>query len=263
MARSKRPLEGEKTSDELFPKLLLITTFLGVTTMLFWMITPIIQTGTMMNDPSMDWSEIGIYGYAYYDPDPFEVSNASVEDHRDNDNYAVEFTSTVPHRHDIRAWVIRDNFWYAPLDVGMGTRYKDYFAFQMDLESVILKQIHKTKTAAISFETVVEKADYVDNSSSIGFTLNADYTLVISTGPGMLISDGLWMNEFNMSIGWPLNLSASASASPWGLIGQILTFSIPNVSPLINLLIGVPIYMTIGFLVVAVISRFVPLTSGL
>lgn len=252
-----------RTGDELFPKLILITTFLGVTTMLFWMITPIIQTGAMMNDPSMDWSEMGVFGYAYYDPDPFEVSNATIKDRMHYDDYSQEFTSTVPHRHDIRAWVIRDNFWYNPLDLGIPTRYKDCFIFQMDLESIILKQVHKVKLAAIPFETVVEKGDFIDNSSQVDFSLNADYSLFISTGPGMPLFTGLWANEFNMSIGWSLNLSASASASPWGLVGQILTFSIPNVSPLINLLIGVPIYMTIGFLIVAVISRFVPLTSGL
>lgn len=216
----------------------------------------------MMNDPSMDWSEVGIYGYAWYAPDPFEVTNASVEDHRESDNYAEEFTSAIPHRHDIRMWVIRDNFWYSALSVNKWTMYSDYLGFQMNLEHIPTLP-YTSKTAAIPFETIIETANYEENTSEIDFTLNADYTLFISTGPGMLISDGLWMNEFNMSIGWSLNLSATASASPWGLVGQILTFSIPNVSPLINLLIGIPIYMTIGFLVVAVISRFVPLTSGL
>ena len=231
--------------------------------MLFWMVTPIVQTGSMMNDPSMDWSEIGIYGYAKYDPDPFEVSNASVTDTRSSDNYAVEFTSTTPHRHDIRMWVIRDNFWYVPELGTMSTRYNDYIALQMDLESISPMLPHTTKNAAISFETIIEKADFEDNSSQVDITLNADYSLFFDTGPGMWFSDGLWMNEFNMSIGWSLNLSAEASGSPWGLVGQILTFSIPNVSPMVNLLIGIPIYMTLGFLVVAVISRFFPTVPGL
>lgn len=256
-------MECEETSDEIFPKLILVTTFLGVTTILFWAITPIVQTGTMMSDPSMDWSELGIFGFTYYDPDSFEVSNASVVDTRSQDNYAEEFTSAVPHRHDIRMWVIRDNFWYSPeLDVGITSRYLDCLVFQMNLESIPTLP-YTSKVAAISYETIAEQADYEDNSSQIDFTLNADYILFIATGPGMPFATGLWANEFNMSIGWSLNLSATASSNPWGLVGQILTFSIPNVSPLINLLIGVPIYMTLGFLVVAIISRFIPFAPGL
>ena len=233
--------------------------------MCFWMVTPIVQTGAMMNDPSMDWSEIGIFGYSYYDPDPFEVTNSTIKDRCawPDPGPSETFTSAIAHRHDIRAYVIRDNAYYDPYSPGFNMKYKDCFVFLMDLESVILKQVHKIKAAAISFETVQEVADYSDNSSQVDFSLNADYSLFIDTGPGMPFITGLWANEFNMSIGWSLNLSASASASPWGLVGQILTFSIPNVSPLINLLIGIPVYMMAGFLIVAIISRFVPFTSGL
>ena len=260
LGKSKRNLEREETADELFPKLILIATFLGVTTMLFWMITPIVQTGAMMNDPSMDWSEVGIFGAAYYDPDPFEVTNASIKSSFTG-NPSETFTSATPHRHDIETWVIRDNVYYGNiLGSEISSRYKDCFIFKMDLETFIIA--HKTKYAIIPFETVIEKANYKDNSSQVDFSLNADYSLFINTGPGMLISDGVWMNEFNMSIGWSLNLSASTSASPWGLVGQILTFSIPNVSPMVNMLIGIPIYMTLGFLVVAVISRFFPTIAG-
>ena len=258
----------EKTADELFPKLLLVATFLGVATILLWAVTPIVQTGTMMNDPSMDWSEIGIFGYAYYDPHPFEVSNATVKDRAlyPDPGPSETFTSDVPHRHDIKAYVVRDNFYYTVSlgnDFTWWSQYRDCFVFIMDLESIVLQQVHKTKWAVIPFETVQERADYIDNSSQVDFSLNADYSLFVSTGPGMPLLTGLWGNEFNMSIGWSLNLSASASASPWGLVGQILTFSIPNVSPLINMLIAIPIYLTMGFLVVAIISRFLPTTSGL
>jgi hypothetical protein len=176
----------------------------------------------------------------------------------------VEFTDplSTPHRHDIKAWVIRDNFWYTPLTVQLSTRYQDYIALQMNLESIPTLP-YTSKQAAISFETILEWADYENNMSEIDVHLNADYILFISTGPGMPISTGLWANEFNMSIGWSVNLSATASASPWGLIGQILTFSIPDVSPLINLLLGTPIYMTLAFLIAAIISRFVPTVGGL
>lgn len=255
-----------RTADELFPKLILVTTFLGVTTMLFWTVTPIIQTGTMMNDPSMDWSEIGIFGYAYYDPDPFEVSNLTIKDRvlYPDPGPSETFTSSVPHRHDIKAYVVRDNFYYTvPNDLTWWSQYKDCFVFIMDLESIVLKQVHKVKWAVIPFEAVEEHGDYLDNSSQVDFSLNADYSLFVNTGPGMPLMTGLWANEFNMSIGWSLNLSASASASPWGLVGQILTFSIPNVSPWINMLIGIPIYMTLGFLILAIVSRFIFTAPGL
>ena len=254
----------EKTADKLFNKVVLIATFLGITTLLFWALTPVIQTGTIANDPSMDWSKIGITDYAYYDESPFEVTNASVVDHRESDNYAEKFTSAIPHRHDIRAWVIRDNFWYFPEagSTDKWTMYRDYLGFQMNLESLPTLP-YTSKTAAISFETIVEKANFDNNTSEIDFTLNANYILFINTGPGMLISDGLWMNEFNMSIGWSLNLSAAASTSPWALVGQIMTFSVPNVNWYVSVLIGVPLDMMIGFIIIAIITRFIPTIPGL
>lgn len=249
-------------ADELFPKLILIATFLGITTLLFWAMTPIVQTGAMVNDPSMDWSLVGISEYAFYDPDPFEVSNASVTDTRSRSNYAEEFTSTIPHRHDIRMWVIRDNFWYSAASVNKWTRYSDYLGFQMNLEHLPTLP-YTSKTVAVSFDTIIEKANYEDNTSEIDITLNAAYVLFINTGPGMVISDGLWMNEFNISIGWSVNLSAAASTSPWALVGQIMTFSLPDVHPYVSYIIGVPFDLMIGFLIVAIITRFIPTVAGL
>jgi hypothetical protein len=121
----------------------------------------------------------------------------------------------------------------------------------------------KHKHAAISYESIVERFDLKNNYSKVDFTLNADLHLFVNTGPGYSFPIGLYANEFNMSIGWTWNMTDAVDVSPWGLVGQILTFSVPNIGDTMNYFIGIPVYLTIGFLLLAVVSRFFPTVPGL
>jgi hypothetical protein len=245
-------------ADELYSKLILLATFVGLIAILFYGIAPIVQSNAQMNDPSSYLNTMQLPGESWYAPQPFAVTNASVLSEY---NYQIEsevFTSAVPHKHDIQMWVIRDNDHYGDNDF-WANKYED---------CILLEMVYgifntKDKYSAISYETIVANYDSKVNYSKVPFTLNSDYDLFVGTGPGYSFPAGLYYNEFNISVGWMWNMSDAVDASPWGMVGQILTFSIPDVGPIINWIIGIPVYMTMGFLILAVVSRFLPTTAGL
>jgi len=248
-------------ADELYPKIMLLTTFLGTTSILFFGIAPIIQSGQVVNDPTGYMDTIQIPGESFYSPNPFAVDNASVKDHYSYTHESATFTSPVAHRHDIAAWIVRDNDYYDAIQprYAWANDYKDCILFEMNYGIFNTKH----KNAAVSYEAIVEQFDVKVNYSEVDFKLNSNYNLFISTGPGYSFPIGLYANQFNMSIGWLWNMSDAVSASPWALIGQIMTFSIPDVGYIMNLIIGIPVYLTMGFLLLAIISRFILTIPGL
>jgi len=54
----------------------------------------------------------------------------------------------------------------------------------------------------------------------------------------------------------------NTSINAWNLIGQLLTFKMPNVHPLINALIAIPIWVAIAWLVTIFILKFIPFVGG-
>lgn len=245
-------------ADELYSKLILVATFVGLISILFYGLAPIVQSNAQMNDPSSYLNTVQIPGESFYSPAPFEVTDANVLDRY---NYKIEsevFTSPVPHKHDIQVWIIRDNEFYGDNDF-WANRYQDCILFEM----VYGMFNTKDKYAAISYGMIASKFDEKTNYSTVSFSLNSDLDLFVSTGPGYSFPTSLYANQFNMSIGWMWNLTDAVNPSPWALVGQILTFSIPDVGAIINWIIGIPIYMTLGFLILAVVSRFFPTVPGL
>jgi hypothetical protein len=53
-----------------------------------------------------------------------------------------------------------------------------------------------------------------------------------------------------------------AESSMWTVLGQMLTAQIPDVHPIINILIAVPFWAAIGFMAIMIVSRFIPLIGG-
>ena len=50
----------------------------------------------------------------------------------------------------------------------------------------------------------------------------------------------------------------NTSVNAWNLIGQILFFKMPNVHPVINALIAIPVWVAITWLVIVIILKFIP-----
>ncbi|MBU0598975.1 hypothetical protein KKF61_08395 [Patescibacteria group bacterium] len=247
-------------ADELYPKLILLGVFCGVTTFLFMAIAPIVQSGAYMKDPSSYYNTIDIPGESFMAPQPFAVTNGTVKDHWDSPPSAT-FTGAVPGRNDILTCVVRGNDY-------LGT-YQPRYYWANDFEDCLLFEMNygifntKHKHAAISFEAIADNFDLSNNYSRTDIILNTDYTVFVSTGPGYSFPTALYVNAFNISIGWMWNMSQAVNPSPWALIGQILTFSVPDVGYTMNYIIGIPVYLTFGFLILAVVSRFFPTVPGL
>ena len=53
-----------------------------------------------------------------------------------------------------------------------------------------------------------------------------------------------------------------ASYASWSLITRILFFQMPNVHPLINYMIAIPLWIMILFIIVTIVSRFIPFIGG-
>jgi hypothetical protein len=120
---------------------------------------------------------------------------------------------------------------------------------------------HNYKTHAIPLDVILEERRADTNFSDVDFHLYNYFTARLWTGPGTNLTDGLWNSNFNITLGMSLN-STIGDVSPWGLVGAFLSFRLPNVDPVINLLVAVPVWLALGFLVLTVISRFIPFVPG-
>ena len=251
-------------ADELYSKLIFIGVFCGVSAFLFISITPIIQSGAYMGDPKSFGQTIEIPDEVFYAPQPFPVDNTTVKDRYQYGHETITFTSGMEHRHDIDAYVVRDNAFYNAIQPRYywANDYKDCILFEMNYGLFNTKH----KNAAISYESIGKAFSNQTNYAKLDFTLNTGVSLFVSTGPGYAFLDALYWNEFNMSIGFSWNMSDEIThhnSSPWTLVSQILTFSVPEIGYELNLMIGIPAYLTIGFLILAVVSRFFPTVPGL
>jgi hypothetical protein len=54
----------------------------------------------------------------------------------------------------------------------------------------------------------------------------------------------------------------STSFSAWDLIGMILFFQMPDVHPIINIIIAIPLWISIAYLTFALILKVIPFVSG-
>jgi len=67
----------------------------------------------------------------------------------------------------------------------------------------------------------------------------------------------LWSNHFTVSVATGYNASF-ASIDPMTIIGQLLTFSLPNVPPLVQAMIAIPCYLGIVLVAVIIVAYFIP-----
>lgn len=54
----------------------------------------------------------------------------------------------------------------------------------------------------------------------------------------------------------------NTARNAWGLIGMVLFWQMPKIHPAINILISIPIWVTIGYLIYVLIAKIVPLSGG-
>ncbi len=121
--------------------------------------------------------------------------------------------------------------------------------------------------SALSYEAIIAGQVDETNRSVVPFYLRDDnYSLVVTTpGPGSYFPLMVRENLFNLSLAVPSNeddLASMAETSMWTMLGQMLTAQLPDVHPAINFMIAVPFWTAIGFMIVMIASRFIPLVGG-
>ena len=121
---------------------------------------------------------------------------------------------------------------------------------------------------AIPFEALM--ANFIQNNVSYSYfsVFKTNFTVILETAtnnsnPADHIN-AVWFGNYNTAIAFNTEVSDSdrMSSSMWTILGQILTLQLPDVNRVVNLLLAVPIWAALGFMVFTIFSRVVPFISG-
>jgi hypothetical protein len=119
---------------------------------------------------------------------------------------------------------------------------------------------------AISYQQIITSQLSDSNQSLVTVWLhNTNYTLIITApGPPEFFNVFVGLSQYNIQLAIPLDMSMESlkSAGMWTILGQLMTASLPNITPIVNYLISVPFWVSVGFLAVMVIRAFIPFLGG-
>lgn len=107
--------------------------------------------------------------------------------------------------------------------------------------------------------------DSTDNVTSLNIRCSdGDSTMLLQVGFAGLDADSIedaWDNVGEIGVYLcirDVDDTQEANYDVWSLIGQILTFQTPNVSPLLNIFINVPIWICLLIVIVYILDKIVP-----
>lgn len=260
-------LSRDKTASEtLMGPFILMASFIVITIMVLASMTAFFQTA------SGSWEEItgtllvGSTEYTLRNPElGWNITSANVTDrwaHEADEN--AYFYKDAPGEDDqLVVGFIRDNAYMGdPLGIGEmtdSTLYSDFVMIYTEFGW------WDHDDWPISYMTI--QANRVGNSNisvtEFGIRHNTTYALIITVdAPGELFAVGLWANSFNVKLGVPEGTDDLAGTSMWTVLGQVMTASIPDVTPEVNIILGATIYAGIGMIVFTVVSRMIPFVGG-
>jgi len=189
------------------------------------------------------------------------------------------------YREVMRAWLLRDNDyegqeaparWQGGHIGGWCYQINDWFGFK---DALIWSQNQGSFWASqwwyfgVTLDEIVSRGDQnmTENktTATIPFMMgDLNFTMFITANTPDPVSETfehkIYASEFTVQLGrtWMDTLNETGRTSMWGLVGKILTLDIPDTPKPISYLIGVPIWICIGFIAVTIISRFIPLIPG-
>lgn len=253
-------------ADDLLPPIIAMVTFIGIATFMITALTTAVanhyswmNTDQNIPDPYEDY-DIKMD----YTPADLNISSVTIYTDENGLTWDPSATFTYPDARSIHMWVVRNNTYHgwglAPTDK---EREEDYLYFRQDYGTFGFKHAHDL----IPFRDIETNFDTTTNYSMVKLDLSHTYYLYvwhnISGAPSSgRIVQHLYNNHVNISIERFLNYSDLAK-NKWALIGQVLTLDVPNIHPVIRLLIAIPFYISIAYIVLAILSRFMPTGAGL
>jgi hypothetical protein len=223
------------------------------------------------NDASAGrWEELSAYeviGNATYvmrvPTDGYQVTMANASDYiavatcvpSGGDEY--RFGESDPAEDDaVKVSFVRDNDhlgWGAPRGI-VGSEYEDFFWvrcaygwWSYDYRDIDFNEVVNEHIAGANYSTV----DF-----SFG---DRAYTLIITTpGEPESFESYLDLNIFTIRVGVSLE-DLAPSGSMWAILGQLMSARLPNVDPMVNLLITVALWASIAVIIIEVWMRLWPL----
>jgi len=116
----------------------------------------------------------------------------------------------------------------------------------------------------ISFNTILNNKGIeptTGNTTAKGdIRLDTGYSLWAMSDGTVEIGEAIVANSnYSLFLGWTMYNETLLKQNAWNIIAGILSFNLPGVHPLITAIIAIPIYTCIGFIVVTLIMRAIPL----
>ena len=254
-----RRLGRDHHADEtLLPIIVFCATFIGVGALLISLMPVSEEQGNYT--VSEGYTIIGTTEYLLYDPFyGYNITAGNVSStYADRETFL--FTNDTISGDERELYVIRD---YEPtLDADQFSAGEDYVMVQVYWGSWYNAHWSSVK---ISYATIAANQIAGTNQSVTSFSCTGwqNEALIITTsGNHTTFPNLFWADTYNVMMGQYDVPTDLASTTMWGIIRQLLTASLPNIHPIINILIAIPFWACIGFMVFTIVSRMIPWIAG-
>jgi hypothetical protein len=253
-------------SDSLMPKILLLITFAGLFSLIGVALQETVAVSIKLNDPDSPDSIAANYFDAYsWDPDPKTISSSDVVDFNGaqwnkyvmpSNSLRTIFTKGAPYpEDDIQSWYCEDH-----------NTHEKFLYMWIDYKGGLWIGNHH-REAKIPVDDISDAYNSVTNYSKVYFNLRhlmqLDVTFDNTTGsvPYATFDIALNNNAFNFTLSTPMNVTIG-SVTPWSIVDRVLTLRLPDTPWQVSVLLAVPIYGLLGIVILATISKFIPLIQG-
>lgn len=257
--------------ERIFASIIFVTMFFSLSALILISMNSIQTNNTNLNSPISGYEIIGGYSINYWQPTSgYRPNSSKIMDQ--SEWYFWLYPLWNPATRDINKigewwpqgedetrdtnlylYIIENNTFYEGASSNSEHRkYQNYFLFYRHVGW--WDQYWK----AISYDLILEKAQ--KNSSLISFKLDRNYTLMIKTDTYNFTEDFLNYN-YAIYIGkqYTDQVADMQHMDFFSVIGELLTASIPNTHPIVSLMIAIPIWIAIAFIIFTLIERLVPL----
>ena len=240
-------------AESVLGPVVLITTFFSVLTLLVVLIAPVIIESersymTMIAPPKI----VDVFLEEFLDdwpPSPYAVTPDDAEWYWDLDVPMTTFDPGGGEEHPLYCWLVRND--------PFKEHSPDYLVFQQIYGWFGSKELH----TYISYSEILDRYDPLMNYTRIAIDLRYTFEVFIWTDDPTGLEDLLYTDTYNITVGVGLNDTLD-SLSPWGMVGKIMTFSLPGTNYVMAAIVAMPIYMMLFYMAFVIIRSCIPLLGG-
>jgi hypothetical protein len=214
-------------------------------------------------DQPQSWALIGDVEYAA--TDPTAGYNVTLYNHTQNpytDNASRKFEFTYSDWEYLTVRLVRDCDTTKPFTASdEDAKYNDFVYIHAKADS---GWFAGNRYLAMDYHGLTTRFVQQNISYAYFSMFKTNFTILISTAtnntnPADHIN-AVWAGNYNIKIAYNTEISDEArmSSSMWTILGQILTLQLPNINPVVNLLLAVPVWAAFGFMIFAIFRSVVP-----